>query len=130
MVDMQKLLVDTKCAINECRIGPDLLAEMIGLIEGGTISGKIAKELLPDMFGSGQSAKALVEERGLVQISDASELEAIVREVIEANPGPVADYRSGTKKALGFLVGQVMKATQGKANPKMVNEMFSKELGG
>ena len=129
MVELLALLTAAKRAIRECPVTPEDLAEMIGLIEDGTISGKIAKALLADMFETGKTPRALVEEKGLVQISDSSQLEGVVREVIAANPGPACEFRGGKKKALGFLVGQVMKATKGKANPKMVNEIFRRELG-
>ncbi len=127
--DLQALLTGARIEIGDCKIEPADLAAMIGLIEDGTISGKIAKELLPAMFGSGKPPKALVEEKGLVQISERGELEALAREAIAANPGPVEDYRNGKQKALGFLVGQVMKATERKGNPKMINEIFRDELG-
>jgi aspartyl-tRNA(Asn)/glutamyl-tRNA(Gln) amidotransferase subunit B len=129
MGDLQALLTETRCPIEQCKTTPADLAAMIALIENGTISGKIAKDLLPAMFATGQGPKALVAEKGLVQISDGPAIEAAVREAIGANPGPAADYRGGKKQAFGFLVGQVMKATKGKANPKMVNEILARELG-
>ena len=129
MGDLQALLTEAKVEIGACKIEPADLAGMIGLIEDGTISGKIGKELLPEMFASGKQPKALVEEKGLVQISDRGELEALAREVIAANPGPAEEYRQGKKKALGFLIGQMMKATRGKGNPKMINEILRDELG-
>ncbi len=128
MGDLQALLVERKSEVTDCPITPENLAAMIQLIEDGTISGKIAKELLPEMYATGKTAKTLVEEKGLVQISDSGELEAVAREIIAANPGPAADYRSGKEKALGFLVGQMMKATKGKANPRMANEIIRNEL--
>ncbi len=128
MGDLQALLTEAKCAIDACKVSPEGLAAMIALIENGTISGKIAKDLLPEMFATGKAPKALVEEKGLVQISDTGALEAIVRDVVAANPGPAADYRGGKKQAFGFLVGQAMKATKGKGNPKIVNELLAKIL--
>ena len=128
MGDLQKLLAQAKCPIEDCAVTPGSLAAMIALIADATISGKIAKDILPDMLATGEDPKVLVEEKGLVQISDTDALLPVVREVIAANPGPADDYRAGTKKALGFLVGQVMKATQGKANPKAINEMLAREL--
>ena len=104
------------------------LAAMIRLIDDGTISGKIAKDILLEMFDTGQSPTSIVEAKGLIQISDESELERIVAEVVAGNPGPVEDFRNGKEKALGFLVGQAMKASRGKANPKMINEMLLKAL--
>lgn len=128
MGDLQALLTESKQEISSCRIAPSDLAEMIILIEKGTISGKIAKDLLPEMFATGSPPDKLIKEKNLVQLSDISELESIAREVIAANPGPAADYRAGKTKALGFLVGQLMKATQGRANPKLANELLIKEL--
>jgi aspartyl-tRNA(Asn)/glutamyl-tRNA(Gln) amidotransferase subunit B len=80
------------------------------------------------MVESGKAPRVLVEEKGLVQISDSSELESVARAIIADNPGPAADFRAGKEKALGFLVGQMMKATKGKANPKMANEIIRSEL--
>ncbi|MCL4692892.1 MAG: Asp-tRNA(Asn)/Glu-tRNA(Gln) amidotransferase subunit GatB [Candidatus Hydrogenedentes bacterium] len=128
MGDLQKLLTERRVEIGDCALRAEDLASMIGLIEDGTISGKIAKDLLPEMLDTGKAPKLLVEEKGLVQISDSSELEAVAREIIEANPGPTADFRAGKEKALGFLVGQMMKATKGKANPKLANEIIRSEL--
>jgi len=128
MGDLQALLTQAKMDIGECKVVPEQLAAMIGLIEKGAISGKIAKELLIEMFRTGASPEDLVEKKGLVQISDESQLEEIVREVVKANPGPAADFRNGKKSALGFLVGQVMKVTQKKANPKLANDILQKEL--
>lgn len=128
MGDLQAQLTDAKKEITDCLITPAALAEMIALIADGTISGKIAKELLAEMFVSGKSPKALVQEKGLVQISDTGAIETAVDEVIAANPGPVGDYVGGKKAAFGFLVGQVMKATKGKGNPKLVNEVLQRKL--
>ena len=110
------------------RVSDGELAAMIRLIDDGTISGKIAKDILLEMFDTGQSPTSIVEAKGLIQISDESELERIVAEVVAGNPGPVEDFRNGKEKALGFLVGQAMKASRGKANPKMINEMLLKAL--
>ncbi len=129
MVDLQAMLVEAKHEISDCPVTPESLAEMIGLIENGTISGKIAKDMLPEMFSTGKGAKALVEASGNVQISDPDALAEIARHVIAANPGPVADFEAGKKQAMGFLVGQMMKATKGRGNPQLVNEILRKELG-
>jgi aspartyl-tRNA(Asn)/glutamyl-tRNA(Gln) amidotransferase subunit B len=128
MGDLQALLTESKRDIVDCPIAPEQLAEMIGLIGDGTISGKIAKEVIVEMFGSGKSAKAVVEEKGLVQISDTGALEAIIQGVIDGNPAQVEQYRGGKQQVFGFLIGQTMKATQGKANPKLLNEMLRKAL--
>ncbi len=128
MGDLQALLTKTGLPIETCKVASAELAAMIRMIDDGTISGKIAKDVLLEMFDSGQGAKTIVEARGLVQISDESELVEIVAAVVADNPGPAEDFRNGKQKAMGFLVGQVMKATKGKANPKMVNEILLKAL--
>jgi len=128
MGDLQALLTDHKRGIEECRVSAENLAQMIGLIEDGTISGKIAKDLLPEMFETGRAPKELVAEKGLVQISDTGELEQVVRQVMAEHAGPVADYKAGKKQAFGFLMGQVMKATQGKSNPKLTTDILKKAL--
>ncbi|MCP4641082.1 MAG: Asp-tRNA(Asn)/Glu-tRNA(Gln) amidotransferase subunit GatB [bacterium] len=129
MGDLQMLLADANQPIEECSISAKALAAMIAMIEDGTISGKIAKDVLREAYASGEDPKAIIEKKGLVQISDSSELESIVREVIEKSPGPAQDYRDGKQQALGFLMGQVMKATKGKANPKIANELLRNILG-
>jgi aspartyl-tRNA(Asn)/glutamyl-tRNA(Gln) amidotransferase subunit B len=101
---------------------------MINLIEDGTISGKIAKEVLVEMYRTGKAPAAVIEEKGLVQISDSGALESAVAQVLAENPAQVEEFRAGKDKVIGFLVGQIMKATQGKANPKMVNEILRKQL--
>ncbi|ANF98239.1 Asp-tRNA(Asn)/Glu-tRNA(Gln) amidotransferase subunit GatB [Paenibacillus bovis] len=104
------------------------LGEMIGLIEKGTISNKIAKTVFKEMLQSGKSPQQVVEEQGLTQISDEGAIKTIVQEVIAANPQSVADYQAGKDKAIGFLVGQVMKQSKGKANPSMVNQLLAELL--
>ncbi|HCJ09882.1 MAG TPA: Asp-tRNA(Asn)/Glu-tRNA(Gln) amidotransferase GatCAB subunit B, partial [Clostridiales bacterium] len=108
---------------------PSSLAELISLVEDGTISGKMAKDVLEEAFRTGKTPRAIVDEKGLSQISDAAELEAVVAKVLEANPSVVEDFRQGKEKALGYLVGQVMKETRGKANPRLVNELLRKRIG-
>ncbi|MEO2005091.1 MAG: Asp-tRNA(Asn)/Glu-tRNA(Gln) amidotransferase GatCAB subunit B, partial [Candidatus Poribacteria bacterium] len=104
------------------------LAELLVLLKDDTISGRIGKTVLEEMIATGNSAKAIVEAKGLVQVTDASAIDDWIRQAIEENPGPAADFRGGTAKALGFLVGQVMKLSRGKANPRMVNELLRKAL--
>ncbi|HLS90458.1 MAG TPA: Asp-tRNA(Asn)/Glu-tRNA(Gln) amidotransferase subunit GatB [Limnochordia bacterium] len=111
-------------------ISPEGLAELLGLVRQGTISNNVGKEVLETMFKTGKSAAEIVKEQGLEQISDTGELEALVDQVIAENPGPVEDVRSGKAKAIGFLVGQVMKASRGKANPQRVNEILRQRLLG
>ncbi|MBO6784173.1 MAG: Asp-tRNA(Asn)/Glu-tRNA(Gln) amidotransferase subunit GatB [Alphaproteobacteria bacterium] len=106
------------------------LGGMLDLIADGTISGKIAKDVFDDMWDSGRDAAAIVEEKGLKQISDTGEISAIVDQIIADNPEQADQYRSGNTKVAGWFTGQVMKATQGKANPQMVNQMLQEKLGG
>ena len=128
--DFAKKLNEEGLTARESPVTPENLAELISLIDKGTISGKIAKQVLPEMWRSGESAAAVVEKQGLVQISDEGELSGIVRKIIDANPQSVADYKAGKKKAIGFLVGQIMKETKGRANPASVNELLIKKLEG
>jgi aspartyl-tRNA(Asn)/glutamyl-tRNA(Gln) amidotransferase subunit B len=109
-------------------ITPDKLGELLILIEDGTISGKIAKDVFEDMFTSGKSANQIVEEKGMEQISDQSELENIVSRILADHPDEISRYKAGDQKLMGFFVGQVMKETKGKANPKIVNEILRKGL--
>ena len=104
------------------------LGEMIGLIEKGTISGKIAKTVFKEMLETGKAPQVIVEEKGLVQINDEAAIKAIVQQVVANNPQSVADYKAGKQKAIGFLVGQVMKETKGKANPGLVNKLILQEI--
>jgi aspartyl-tRNA(Asn)/glutamyl-tRNA(Gln) amidotransferase subunit B len=129
MGDILRNLGDTRDIVN-FSITPKHLAEMLMLIDKGTISGKIAKTVFQEMLSSGKMPETVVEEKGLVQVSDEGELKKIIREILDANEKMVEDYRKGKEKLFGFFVGQVMKATKGKANPKLVNEMLRKKLAG
>lgn len=129
MVEMMGLLNEKGIEIEQVKFKPQQLAAMLSMIDKGTISGKIAKEVFRDMFETGKDPEAIVKEKGLVQISDQSELEKIAQKVIEQNPKSVEDYKKGKQKAMGFLVGQMMKETKGKANPQMVNSILKKLLG-
>jgi aspartyl-tRNA(Asn)/glutamyl-tRNA(Gln) amidotransferase subunit B len=111
-------------------VTPGNLGKLINLIDDGTISGKQAKDVLVEMFKTGKGAEAIVSERGLVQVSDTGEIDVLIDEVISANPEQVAGYRSGKEALLGFFVGQVIKASKGKANPKIVNERLRAKLQG
>lgn len=128
MGDLMSLLNDAGIDIGESPVSAAGLAELLKLIGENVISGKIAKDVLAKMFATGRGAREIVAEEGLEQISDAAELEAIVTRVIAENPGPADDFRGGKEKALGFLVGQVMKATRGQANPGLVNEILRAKL--
>ena len=98
------------------------------MVEKGTVSMPTAREVFADMASSGSDAVKIVEEKGLLQISDREELERLVLKVLDDNPSAVSDYQKGKKTALGFLVGQVMRQSTGKANPKMVNEVLIQKL--
>lgn len=117
-------------SVTECPIKPEHLAELVGLIADDTISGKIAKEVFADMYASGEAPSAVVERKGLRQITDVSALEAVAREIIAENGKQAEAYRAGKHKLMGFFVGQVMRATRGKANPKLVNEVLKRLLRG
>ncbi len=130
MVDLQALLTDAKQEITDCKVAPEHIAELLTLIGDGAISGKMAKDILRDIFETGKTPKAVVEEKGLVQISDTGAVEAIVRQVAEGHPAQVEQYKGGNEKVLGFLMGQVMRASQGKANPKLAEDLLRKLLNG
>lgn len=114
--------------IRQFPVTPKMLAQLLVQIENGTISRKIAKEIFPEMIKTGRTADDIIKDKGLKQISDSSELEAIIRKVVNDNTDEVYRYRTGEEKLIGYFVGQVMKATQGKANPKVVNEILKKIL--
>lgn len=110
-------------------VTPKQLAGLLALIEDSSISGKIAKTVLPKMMDSGEDAKIIVERDGLAQITDTAALEAIIDEIVAANAGQVEKYQAGNTKLLGFFVGQVMKATKGQASPQLVNQLLRKKIG-
>lgn len=111
-------------------VSAENLGELIDLIEDQTISGKIAKDVFADMYTSGRTAGDIVEDKGLKQVTDSSEIESMVQTVLEENPENVAAYKAGKEKLLGFFVGQVMKKSRGKANPQMVNDILKSKLSG
>jgi aspartyl-tRNA(Asn)/glutamyl-tRNA(Gln) amidotransferase subunit B len=114
--------------IEECPVPAPNLARMLKLIDEGLISGKIAKSVFEEMYRTGKNAEEVVKERGWVQVTDTSAIEKAIEEILARNPGEVLEYRKGKEKLFGFFVGQVMKATQGKANPQLVNELLRKKL--
>ena len=128
MGELMRLLNAEGREIEDCPVRPDRLAGMIKMIENGVISTKIAKTVFEEMYRTGKDAEAVVKEKGLVQVSDAGAIEKIIDEVITANPSQHADYKGGKDKLFGFFVGQVMKASKGKANPEMVNDLLRKKL--
>jgi len=128
MVEFLKLLNTENIEISEAKLSPKGLAKMLKMIEDGTISGKIAKQVFEDMFNTGKDPEAIVKEKGLVQISDEGQITTIVEQVIANNPKSVEDFKAGKEKAIGFLVGQVMKETKGQANPSVVNKLLKEKL--
>jgi aspartyl-tRNA(Asn)/glutamyl-tRNA(Gln) amidotransferase subunit B len=129
MVELFRLLKQEDREIDACPIPPVGLAELLKLIDNGTISGKMAKDILEQAYDSKKSPKEIVEEHGVAQVSDESTLSAVVKRAVEAHPKEVEKCKAGKTKILGFLVGQVMKETKGQANPKKVNELLRKALG-
>lgn len=128
MGEFAKHLNNSEYTVAQAPVKPASLAGLVKLLDKGTISGKIAKDVFQHMWESGKDAETIVKEKGLVQISDTGAVEAIVEAVIAAHPQPVADFKAGKQAALGFLVGQVMKQSKGRANPGMVNELLRQKL--
>ena len=129
MNNLQAKLSETNGAVADVKFESSAIGELVGLVEGGKISSRIAQDVFVEMFETGKSPAIIVEEKGLSQVSDSGELEEFCNEAITANPGPAEDFRNGKEAALNFLKGQVMKASRGKANPQMVGELLKKILG-
>ena len=129
MGDLLREMKNDERGIENCPIPPDALADMLELIEIGTISGKIAKTVFEEMYRTGKPPDAIVKEKGLTQISDDSAIEKLVDEVVANNAEQVENYKNGKEKVFGFLVGQVMKLSQGKANPSLANKLLKQKLG-
>ena len=113
---------------NEIPFSSEQLANLVILIDKGTISSSIAKKVLTEMFENPREPEEIIKEKGWIQISDEGAIQGIVMEILKNNPQSIADYKAGKDRALGFLVGQAMKATKGKANPQMLNKMFVDEM--
>jgi len=128
MGDLLRELNKDDREIEECPVPPKNLASMLKMITDGVISGKIAKTVFEEMYRSGRGPEEIVHEKGLIQLTDVDEIQGIIRGVLEGNPKLVEDYQKGKEQLFGFFVGQVMKATKGKANPKLVNELMRKSL--
>ena len=114
--------------ITESPVSPAALAGLVNAVDNGTISGKIGKDVLAEMFTTGKSADDIIKEKGLAQVSDSGAVEAFVDQAIAANPAQVEQFRAGNPKVLQFMVGQVMKLSRGKANPKLVSEILMEKL--
>jgi aspartyl-tRNA(Asn)/glutamyl-tRNA(Gln) amidotransferase subunit B len=128
MGELAALLKAGNKDFSESPVSPEQLGELVGMIGKGEISGKLAKDIFAKMFTTGESARVIMEREGLKQISDTGALEKIVDEVLAANVKQVEQYKSGKTTVAGFLVGQVMKASRGQANPATVNEILKAKL--
>jgi len=123
------LLKEANQEIEQSPVSSRGLAELLGLIKEGTISGKMGKEILVEMFRTRQGARQVMAAKGLEQINDPEKIAAVAREIMAANPKQVEQYRKGKTATFGWFVGQVMKTTRGQANPQLVQEVLKKELG-
>jgi aspartyl-tRNA(Asn)/glutamyl-tRNA(Gln) amidotransferase subunit B len=128
MGDLLRELKGAEQEIDQCPVTPEHLAEMLSMIKGGTISGKIAKDVFEEMYRSGDKPGKIVKDKGWIQILDQGEIEGAIEKAMKANPRQVEDFRKGKEKLFGFFVGEVMKQTRGKANPQMVNELLKEKL--
>ena len=126
--DISRILNEKEMEPEEIPFTADQLAEMVVIIDNGEISTKIGKQVIEELFENPRSPKKIVEEKGWIQISDEGAIKQVVLKVLESNPQSITDYKAGKDRALGFLVGQAMKETKGKANPQMLNKMFLNEL--
>ena len=126
--DISRILNETEMDPIEIPFDANQLAKLVELIDKGTISSSIGKKVLVELFENPRDPEDIIKEKGWIQISDEGAIKEVVTKIIEANPQSVADYKAGKERALGFLVGQAMKETKGKANPQMLNKMFTEEL--
>lgn len=129
MGELMRELNNSGTAILASPITPERLVSLLQMVDEGTISLKVAREIFPELYSSGKTPEQIVQEKGLTQVSDEGALAKIIEEVLSKNPGQVAQFKEGKQQVLGFLVGQVMKASGGKANPGKVNELLKKKLG-
>lgn len=129
MGEVSAYLNSEKLELNQSKLTPESLAGMIQLIVDGTISSKIAKKVFQELMKNGGDPKVIVKEKGLIQLSDPAQLLPIINEVLDNNAQSIEDFKSGKDRAVGFLVGQIMKATKGQANPGVVNQLLKQELG-
>ncbi len=128
MVELMRFLNEDNRSIEECSLKPAQLVNMLALIDNGTISGKIAKTVFEEMYKTGKDAEEIIREKGLIQISDEGAIQKAIDEIITKNPKEVERFKAGEEKLIGFFVGQVMKATKGKANPQLVNDILKRKL--
>ena len=125
---MAAMLTDRKIHIEDVKVKPEWVGRLTALVDDGTIGLRTAKELIIMMEDTNKEPDTLIEEKGLKQVSDTGEIEKIIDSIIEANPNEVAGYKAGKEKLMGFFVGQVMKATAGKANPGIINKLLKDKL--
>jgi aspartyl-tRNA(Asn)/glutamyl-tRNA(Gln) amidotransferase subunit B len=130
MTELLRELKEGEISPKDSPISPACLAELLSLVKDGTISNKIAKDIFPEVYKTGASPKKIVQEKGLIQISDEIAIIKTINEIIARSPKELADFRAGKEKLLGFFVGQVMKETKGQANPKLLNTLLLKRLKG
>ena len=126
--DISRVLNEKELESTEIPFTAQNLGDLVKLIDAGTISSSIGKKVLEELFNEPKSPEEIIKEKGWIQISDEGAIKEVVLKILEANPQSVADYKAGKEKALGFLVGQAMKETKGKANPQMLNKMFVEEI--
>lgn len=128
--ELMREMKTAEVEIDECPIQPAQLAQLIKLIDGNVLSGKMAKDVFKEMFVTGKDPEAIIKEKNLVQVSDTSAIESVIAEIMAANPSQVEEFRSGKEKVFGFFVGQVMRAMKGQGNPQMVNDLLRSKLKG
>ena len=128
MTDITRILNEKEQEPNDIPFTAEELGKLVILIDKGTISSKIAKQVLEELFENPKDPEDIIKEKGWIQISDEGAIKEVVTKILEANPASIADYKDGKDRALGFLVGQAMKETRGKANPQLLNKMFLEEL--
>jgi len=128
MTDILKVINDEKITVNECRVSPENLGKLIKLINDKVISGKIAKEIFPEMLKTNSDPSIIVKEKNLVQISDTGEIENVIDRILSNNQKQIEEFLSGKDKVIGFFVGQIMKEMKGKANPQIVNDLLKSKL--
>ena len=128
MIDISRILNENEMDATQIPFNAEQLAKLVMLIDKGTISSSIGKKVVEELFENPREPEVIIKEKGWIQISDEGAIKEVVLKIIEANPQSVADFKAGKDRALGFLVGQAMKETKGKANPQMLNKMFIEEL--
>ena len=128
MTEVLRILSERNTNINELQLKPELVAELVELFSNDIISSRVAKDIFPEVLSNGTSPQQIIERDGLSQVSDTNHIENIVKIIIEANLQSVEKYKAGRTNILGFFVGQVMKESGGKANPKVVTELVKKYL--